>query len=498
MTLLLGLDLGTSSAKASLFNADTQQVETSATQEYLVDKPAPDRAEQHPDAWWQAIVEATHQATYQAGRRDVLGISFSGQMHGTVLLDQDSRPVHPAIIWADQRSIVECQTLVNTVGGQEYANITGTLPAVGFMGPTLLWLAENAPELLERTRTVVLPKDYLRLKMTGHVATDISDAAGTGIFNIRQTDWAWDILSRVQMPLEMLPTVLSSTAVAGELGTEAAAELELSPGIPVIAGCADQPAQAIGNGLTAPGSASVTTGSGGQVFTPVKNNLQPDPRLHVFNHAVPAMWYILGAMLSAGLSLRWLRNLTGLATIPNAYDILSAEAAHIRPGADGLIFLPYLSGERTPHMDPLARGAFIGLTHYHQRGHLARAVMEGVAMALRQALSLSLAAGGQVNKIIAAGGGAESSVWRQIQADVLGLPLQQSLLKEQAGVGAALLAGVGTGIYSDLDDACKQAVSLGPTTDPTPAAQSFYNEFYQRFMSLYPRLSNDFHWLAQH
>lgn len=524
MTLLLGIDIGTSSAKAVLFNPETGQTLAVAGHEYPIHKPAPDRAEQNPEDWWQAAIAVVRRVTAQAGRTDIAGISFSGQMHGAVLLDRAGVPLHPAIIWADQRSAAACAKLVDTLGPDRYAAVAGTLPAVGFQGATLVWLAEHEPTLLAHTHQVILPKDYVRLRMTGQVATEVSDAASTGIFDVTRQSWATEILAGVGLEESLLPPVLASTAVAGQLTPQAATVLGLAAGIPVIAGCADQPAQAIGNGLIAPGPASVTTGSGGQVFVPIKPaakdlvgtggihrnselqvptssyefpGLRTDPRLHVFNHAVPQMWYVLGAILSAGLSLRWLRHLTGLAGTADAYPILSAEAAAVPPGADGLIFLPYLSGERTPHMDPLARGAFIGLSSYHTRGHLARAVMEGVALALRQTLEISLSLGGQVERVIAAGGGAESEVWRQIQADIFGLPLQQSLLSEQASVGAALLAGVGAGVYSNLTVACKQVVRYGPLTEPNPARQARYDELYVRFVGLYPRLREDFHWLAE-
>jgi xylulokinase len=456
--------------------------------------------------------------TTEIRRSDVTAISFSGQMHGTVLLDRAGVPLHPAIIWVDQRSAAACTTLVITLGAERYASMTGTLPAAGFQGATLVWLAQHEPGLLAHTHHIILPKDYVRLRMTGEIATEVSDAAGTGIFDIAHQTWATEILAGIGLPETLFPPVLSSAAVAGQLTSRAAVELGLAAGIPVIAGCADQPAQAIGNGLIAPGQASVTTGSGGQVFVPIRPSgvggnsgelggtegsekgefpsVPSDPRLHVFNHAVPQMWYVLGAILSAGLSLRWLRNVTGLAGAADAYPILSAEAAAVSPGADGLIFLPYLSGERTPHMDPLARGAFIGLSAYHTRGHLVRAVMEGVALALRQTLEISLGLSGPVERIIAAGGGAESDVWRQIQADVFGLPLQHSLLAEQASVGAALLAGVGTGVYADLAEACQQVVRYGPVTEPIPARRAQYDELYIRFEQLYPRLRDDFHWLA--
>ncbi len=499
MTLLLGLDLGTSSLKAVLFDPQTGQTLATAGQEYPIHKPAPDRAEQNPDDWWQAAIATTRRVTAQAGRTDVAAISFSGQMHGTVLLDKSGAPLHPAIIWADQRSIAACAQLTLGLGPERYAAIAGTLPAVGFQGATLVWLAEHQPELLARTDKVILPKDYVRLRLTGQAATEVSDAASTGLFDITRREWAGEILAGVGLRPSLMPPVLDSTAVAGPLTAAAAAELGLPAGIPVVAGCADQPAQAIGNGLIAPGLASVTVGSGGQVFVPLQpdtDGMRTDPRLHVFNHAVPGMWYVLGAILSAGLSLRWLRGLTGLAGQPDAYAIFSAEAATISPGADGLIFLPYLSGERTPLMDPLARGAFIGLTAYHTRGHLARAVMEGVAMALRQALEISLSLGGQVERVIAAGGGAESAVWRQILAEVMGRSLQQSLLSEQAGVGAALLAGVGAGVYPNLAEACQQVVRYGPVTEPNPLNQARYEELYAHFGALYPRLRDEFHWLA--
>lgn len=503
MALLLGIDIGTSSAKAVLFDSELSRTVAVAGREYPINKPAPDRAEQDPDEWWRATIAVVRQVTAQARRKDVAAISFSGQMHGTVLLDRAGVPLHPAIIWADQRSPAACATLTAKVGPEYYASITGTVPAVGFQGPTLVWLAEHEPELLAQTAQVILPKDYVRLRLTGEIATEVSDAASTGVFNISSQSWATELLANVGLAETLFPPVLASTDIAGQLRPEAAEALGLAAGLPVIAGCADQPAQAVGNGLIAPGKASVTTGSGGQVFTPLQlagsspeETIRTDSRLHVFNHAVPNMWYVLGAILSAGLSLRWLRQVTGLEGRDDAYPRLSAEAATVPVGAAGLIFLPYLSGERTPYMDPLARGSFIGLSAYHHRGHLARAVMEGVALALRQALEISLSLGGQVETVIAAGGGAESQVWRQIQADVFGLPLQQSLLSEQAGVGAALLAGVGAGVYTDLADACRRVVRYGPVTEPDLARHARYNELYERFTQLYPRLREDFHWLA--
>lgn len=499
MGCLLGIDIGTSSTKAVLYDPQSAEIIAVSGQEYPIHRPTPDRAEQDPEDWWRAVVAVTRRLLAAVPDTTLVAIGFSGQMHGTVVLDAADRPLRPAIIWADQRTPAEVADLTNTLGETAYAALTGTLPAVGFLGATLLWLQRHEPDVMAQARTALLPKDYVRLKMTGERATDVTDAAGTGIFDIQRRVWSASVVEAVGLREDLLPPLRASAALSGFLRRDAAEELGIPPGLPVVMGCADQPAQAIGNGLIAPGIASVTTGSGGQVFTPVSSTFGPirtDPRLHVFNHAVPDTCYVLGAVLSAGLSLRWLRDLTGLKGNPEAYPILSAEAAPIAPGADGLIFLPYLSGERTPHRDPLARGMFIGLSAHHTRGHLARAVMEGVSFALRQALEISLALGGSVERIIAAGGGAESDVWRQIQADVFGIPLQRTLLTEQASVGAALLAGVGAGAYRDLQAACAQTVRYGPVTEPIAAHRTRYDERYAHFLSLYPRLSEDFHRLA--
>ncbi len=501
MPLLLGIDLGTSSAKAVLFDADSGQIAAVGQREYPIRKPAPDRAEQDPDDWWEAAAATVNEALDQARRRDVAGISLCGQMHGTTMLGADNRPIAPSIIWPDQRCPAEVQALVDLLGAQRYTQIAGTMPATGFMAPTLLWLKHHDPALLDKIRCVLLPKDYVRLKLTGEVATDPSDAAATGLFDIAAKTWSAEIIRGADLPKAIFPAVIESQAVAGELIPAAAERLGLKAGIPVIAGCADQPAQAISSGIIAPGKASVTIGSGGQVCTPLRpadlSAIPTDPRLHVFNHAVPGMWYILGAILSAGLSLRWLRGVMGLESQGKAaYEQFSSLAAEVHPGSDGLIFLPYLTGERTPLMDPLARAGFIGLTAYHTQGHLARAVMEGVACAMRQALEISLELGGQVETVIAAGGGMESDVWRQIMADVLGLPLRKSLLIEQTGVGAALLAGVGIGRYGSFEEASAVTAHYGSVTEPIPERVALYDRLYAEFCALYPRLKEDFHTLA--
>jgi xylulokinase len=492
MTYLLGIDIGTSTTKAVLWDAAAAQIVAISTgHEYPIHKPQPNYAEQNPDDWWDATVKAVRDVMQQVGKVNIAGISFSGQMHGVVLLDAAQKPLHPAIIWADQRSNEQVVGLLEIFTPDEFAQITGTLPAVGFMAATLLWLKTHQPELLARTKYVISPKDYVRLKMTGLVHSEPSDAAATALFDIRSGNWSSTILEKTGLPADIFPPIVPSSAVVGELTATAASELGLQVSIPVIAGCADQPAQAIGNGLIAPGKASVTMGSGGQVFVPLENITQTDPRLHIFNHAVPRRWYSLGAILSAGLSLRWLRDVSGLQGNPDAYPILSQEAASVAAGADGLLFLPYLSGERTPHMNPHARGVFFGLSYHHTRGHLARAVMEGVTFALKQALDISLELGGQVEAVIASGGGAESIVWRQIMADIFGLPLYQSHITEQAAVGAALVAGVGAGVYANFGEACQPLMQYGRITEPNRAHQIMYQEPYEQFLRLYPLLKSE-------
>lgn len=497
MTTLMGVDVGTSSVKVMQFDPDIGKPLAAHGEEYPIHTPQPGWAEQNPEDYWAATVRAVRQVIDQTGRTDVAGISFSGQMHGTILLDSALQPIAPAIIWADGRSQAQVNELVAAL--PDYAAFAGTLPATGFLIATLAWLQQHQPALIAQAQRVILPKDYVRLRMTGEAATDVSDAAGSGCFQVGQGQWAEPIIAAAGLPLALFPPVYESVALAGKLRPEAAAELGLPPGVPVFMGCADQPAQAIGNGLINPGAASVTVGTGGQVCVPLaaEGTLRTDERLHVFNHAVPGLHYILGAILSAGLSLRWLRNLVGLQHSPEAYAILSVEAAATPPGADGLIFLPHLTGERTPHMDSLARGMFLGLGYHHGRGHLARAVMEGVSMALRQVLELSLELSGPVQHVIVAGGGMESDFWRQTLANVLNLPLQRSLMAEQASLGAAWVAGVGAGIYPSFESACSQLVRYGPPTEPQPAQVALYDDLYNQYTSLYPLLKDDMHWLVE-
>jgi len=500
MPFILAIDIGTSSAKCALYDTEQAAIVLSVGREYPLHSPDPGHAVQDPDDWYRAVVDGTRALLAQTTRRDVIAIGLTGQMHGTVLLDSAHQPLTPAIIWADQRSSAECAEMIEAVGAARLVSISGTLPATGFMGASLLWFKKHQPALLNRAHKVVLPKDYVRLKLTGEIATDISDAASTALFDIGARRWSTEILHAVGLTESLFPPAVDSAQVVGTLTASAAESLGLPASIPIVAGCADQPAQALANGLINEGTASVTTGTGGQVFVPLvpRAGTPPptDPRVHVFNHAAADRLYILGAILSAGLSLRWLRNTLGMSAAPDAYPRLSADAASVDIGADGLLFLPYLVGERTPHMDSQARGAFVGLTYAHGRGHLARAVMEGVAFALRQTLEISLGLGAPVDSLIVSGGGAESDVWRQIQADVFGLPLRKTLTAEQTSIGAALLAAVGVGVYATLEDASRAVVRFGAVTEPNMAHHTRYNAYYAAFLDLYPHLRGDFHRLS--
>ncbi len=496
MTRLLGIDLGTSSVKAVILDAEGNVCGVGA-QEYAIQTPYTGWAEQDPREWWSATIFAVRQAVEQAGSplaNPIRGIGLSGQMHGTVLIDARHNPLGAAIIWADQRSAAEVDECTALIGTERLARICGTAPAAGFMAPTLRWLKRHDPIRLDQAAACLLPKDYIRLRLTGELATDASDASATALFDITARGWSAEVVDLLGLPMRLLPPVLESSARAGTLTQSAADALGLSAGIAVVAGCADQAAQAIGNGLIDPGVGSVTIGTGGQIFTPLNAPLIEDQlRLHVFCHAPAERWYLLGAMLSGGLSLRWFRNLLGADNDPNAYATLADQADHVLPGADGLLFLPYLIGERAPVRDPFARGTFIGLTLQHERGHLARAIMEGVAFALRQIVEIMQALNAPLDHLVASGNGLISPVWRQIVADVLKRPLYLAPGGERAGIGAALIAGIGTGIYADYAEA-RRVIGTSPNavTEPDARRARFYDDHYMRFLQVYPLLSGLF------
>ncbi len=480
---LLGIDLGTSAVKAVIID-EAGQVLGTGTREIPMETPLPNRAEQDPDGWWTNAVKAVRQAHHEAGAVDIVAIGLDGHMHGGVLLDGDHRPLGHAITWADQRTAAIIPELEADIGVETFLSIAGTRPAAGFMGPTLAWLRRHEPDRLDAAAMFVLPKDYLRLCMTGEAATDVSDASGTAMFDVAARTWSAELCDRLGVPSHILPPLLESAQVAGHLTSRAAAELGLRPRIPIAAGSADQCAQAVANGVVDPGNGSVMLGTGGQIVV-ATDGPRPDPkgRIHTFCHAAPARWYQLGATLSAGLSLRWLRDRLRLQS-ENPYASLDRLAADVPPGSDGLIFLPYLVGERSPIMDPEATGAFLGLTLGHRRAHLARAVLEGVACSLRATRDAVIDAGGHCESWLATGNGLASPLWRGILTDVFGESLAYVNAPERSGVGAALIGGIAAGVYAGYSEASEAARPPLMLTEPDAGRVASYEEVYAHYSRL--------------
>jgi xylulokinase len=493
MSALLGIDLGTSSVKVVVYST-TGKILGLGSAEYPILTPQPGWAEQDPEHWWTATVQAVRSAQAAAGQPEILAIGFSGQMHGPALLDKQDRLLGNAIIWADQRSGPLLDEIESLIGKKRLAEVCGTAPAAGFLIATLRWLQRYDPERLEKIGAILLPKDYVRFRITGEVATDASDAAATGLFDVAQRIWAWEVIESLGLPRTIFPAIRDSAEVCGKLQPEPATELGLNPGIPVAAGSADQPAQAVGNGLIEPGQGSVTLGTGGQVFVPLAAPVfDAQGRLHTFCHALPTRWYLLGAMLSAGMALRWARQVLRCDQI--SYRDLDQMAAAVPIGSEGLVFLPYLVGERSPLMDPHARGTFAGLTLRHDTGHLFRAVLEGISYAMRQIVETIEETGVHMDCWVASGNGLASHFWRQMVADTLNRPLlrgEDANSAERAGVGAAILGGIAAGVLSGFKEAQSFAPKFDEVTQPDPARVEAYEAAYVRFKALYPRLKGWF------
>lgn len=484
--VLAGIDLGTSGLKTVLVN-DEGRVLAVAAREYPIAMPAPDAAEQDPALWLEAAVVTMRQALAQAGVNGeaVAAIGLSGQMHGLVCVDADDRVLRPAIIWPDRRSHEQVAQVYHRVGRKRLTEWTRNPLATGFQLVSWLWLLQHEPETARQTACLLLPKDYLRLWLIGERGTEPSDACATGCFDPATRTWSRPLWQKLDLDPRLWPPVAPSHVVAGGLRKKAAEVLGLRPGIPVVYGGGDQACQAVGNGILQPGDLSITIGTGGQLLAPVSEPaFDPRLRLHGYCHVVPATWYLMAAILAAGLAFRWLRD----TLFPGAdYGTLADRAAAIPPGAEGLLFLPHLAGERTPHMDPHATGAFVGLTLRHTADHLIRAVMEGVVFALRQGLDLMLACGARVGRLIASGGGTRHPLWLRLLADICNRPVSVAATEEAAAFGAALLAGVGVGWWPDLATACAATVRYRPTViAPNPAHVERYEALYRCFSRLYP------------
>jgi xylulokinase len=425
----------------------------------------------------------------------VAAVGLTGQMHGLTLLDQAGQVLRPAILWNDGRTAAQCDEMRARLGKERLIAITGNDALTGFTAPKILWVRENEPEVYARVAHILLPKDYVRYRLTGGFAVDCADGAGMILMDIKKRAWSSEVLDALQIPLEWLPQVFEGPQVTGTITAEAAQLTGLKAGTPVVGGGGDQAAGAVGAGAVQPGVVSLALGTSGVVFASTSAPLiEPQGRLHAFCHAVPGRWHLMGVMLSAAGSLRWYRDTFHPG---QDYDSLLAPAAAIPAGCEGLLFLPYLTGERTPHPDPLARGAFVGLTIRHNEGHMLRSVLEGVAFGLRDSFELMKQAGQkEIRQVRISGGGARSLLWRQILADVFGAELVTVNTTEGAAYGAALLAGVGAGLWPDVDSACQATVRLTGSTVPQPAQQAAYEKYYALYRQLYPALKEISHALS--
>ena len=492
MSLVLGLDVSTTATKAVLMDAEGE-VKAVGASEYGYETPRPLWSEQDPALWWDATVEATRAALEQAGVDGgaVAAVGLTGQMHGLVALDARDEVLRPAILWNDQRTGAECDLMRELVGRERLIAVTGNDALTGFTAPKLLWVRRNEPEIWSKLAHILLPKDLVRLRLTGDHAVDRADGAGTILFDLAARDWSPEILDALGIDPAWLPDTYEGPDITGAVSEDAAALTGLRPGTPVVAGGGDQAAAAVGVGSVEPGISSLSLGTSGVVFATTEGPaVEPEGRLHAFCHSLPGRWHLMGVMLSAAGSLRWYRD----ALAPGVgFDELVDEAAGAPPGSDGLLFLPYLTGERTPHPDPLARGAFVGLTVNHNRAHLTRAVLEGVAFGLRDSLELMRGVGlAASTEIRATGGGSRSELWRRILADALGTRIATTSTTEGAAQGAATLAGVGAGWFASVEVACRATVRIGDPTDPSTDADT-YAEAYLRYGELYPALAPIFH-----
>jgi xylulokinase len=496
MAILMGIDISTTGAKAILVN-ESGDVLGSSTNTYPLNTPKPLWSEQDPKDWWQAAQESIRGVFQSTGvdPDDIKGIGLTGQMHGLVLLDAQDQVLRPAILWNDQRTGDACEEMVDKIGLNKLISITGNPALTGFTAPKILWVRKNEPDIYNQIAHILLPKDFIRFKLSGDYAIDCADASGTSLFNISKRSWSEEVLSILDVEPAWLPSVYEGSQVTGKVSREAAEITGLKAGTPIVGGGGDQAAQAVGVGAVSSGIVALTLGTSGVVFAPTGEPfIDPKGRLHAMCHSLPPGedqgWHLMGVMLSAGGSLRWYRDTFA----PDLdYTTLLEPAQAVPPGSEGLLFMPYLTGERTPYPDPLARGGFIGLTVRHGFDHMTRAVLEGVAFGLCDSMVLVREAGlGEIAQVRVSGGGAKSSIWRQILADVMDTELVTVNTTEGACYGAALLAGVGAEIWSSVKEACGQTVKTLTSTQPNPENVKVYESYYQDYRELYPALKDRF------
>ena len=501
MSIIIGVDVGTSGTKAVAMDAKGTLL-ASALVEYPLLTPKPGWAEQDPASWKSASLAALKQlaASPKVKAGDVKGIGLTGQMHGSVFLDADNNVLRNALLWCDNRTVAQCEYITKKIGEKKLIEMVCNPALTGFTAPKILWLRDNEPKTYDKLRKVLLPKDYIRLVLTGEFATDVADASGTLLFDVKNRTWHKKLMSTLGIDSSFMPPSFEGPEVTGRLSKDVAALTGLPAGIPVVAGGGDQAAGGVGNGIVRKGVISSTVGTSGVVFAFAdKISLDPKGRVHTFCHSVPGKWHTMGVVLSAGGSLRWFRDAlcasekaVAAETGCDPYEYITAAAEGIAPGSEGLTFLPYLSGERTPHKDPYAKGAFVGLSLKHTRAHMARAVLEGVAFAMRDSLEIMREMGVSITQVRASGGGAKSKMWRQLQADVNKAPLVTTNIDEGPAYGAALLATVATGLYKSVEEACDNIIRVVDTCPPAKKNAAAYDAWFALYQDTYKALAPGF------
>src|SRR6266850_1845197 len=503
MPHLLGIDIGTSGTKTLICDEDGTVLAT-ATAEHPIFSPKPGWSEQNPEDWWKATCKATNAVMKRAKVRatDIGGVGLSGQMHGSVFLaDGSTKPLRPALLWNDQRTAKQCEEITSKAGGRESLIEMVANPALtGFTAPKILWVRENEPKVYEKTRHILLPKDYIRYRMTGEYATEVSDASGTLLLDVRNRTWSNRLLELLDIDRSLMPRLHESYEVSGKISANVAKELGLIAGIPVVGGGGDQPAGAVGNGIVSSGIVSATLGTSGVVFAHSDQpTLDPKGRVHTMCHAVPGKWCVFGCMLAAGGSFQWFRNQLAHDEVHAAkrrgidpYELLIKEAEKAEVGSGGLFFLPYLTGERCPHPDPCARGGWIGITARTLRRDMIRSLLEGVTFGMRDAMEIMREMNIPIREVRASGGGARSKFWRQLQADIYNTPIVTTNASEGPAYGVALLAGVGTGVWKSVEEACKSSIKQTEKIGPNKRLFAQYEPMYATYRKLYFDLKDRF------
>lgn len=484
MPLTIGIDIGTSSTKAVVAD-ETGKVLFAGGPTYEFETPQPLWAENDPQRWWDATLECLRQISEKVDPKDIVGIGLTGQMHGLVLLDEEGNVLRPCIQWNDQRTAAQCEALTSKVGFENVIRITGNPILTGFTAPKVLWVQENEPDVWAKVAKILLPKDYIRYKLSGVYATDVSDASGMSLLDVGARDWSPVMLEACAIKPEMMAKVYESPEITSTLSDDLTEKFGFNKDLLIVAGAGDQAAGAVGSGVVKTGTIACSLGTSGVVFAQAERfEPEPDGKLHAFCAAVPGTWHYMGVQLSCAGSYQWFGDNLGFGA---SFKELDKEAKDVKPGSEGLYFLPYLTGERMPHPDPLARGAFIGITLRHTRGHMARAVMEGVTLGLRQGLDMMKDLGVQASKVIVSGGGANSPLWKQILADMFESEIVTVNATEGGAFGSAILAMVGAGVYDSVEEACEAVIAETSSTMPTEAVE-VYNRKLKVYKTLYPAL----------